>query len=251
MGSAETVEFTGYAESVKTALDAVQAGEVLRGKTQILIKPNLINDSPPPITTSVRCCEAIIEYARLHTDARIVIAEGCGAPGMGTREVFERLGYQALARRKNIELVDLNNAKTICLKNPSLTAFPVIHLPEIVFSHFLISVPVLKAHSLADITGSLKNMIGLAPPKHYQRRGHWKKAAFHNDVQQAITDLNTYRAPDLTLMDASVGMAEYHLGGPHCDPPVRKLVAGTDAREVDRTAAELLGLDWHTIGHLC
>lgn len=100
------------------------------------------------------------------------------------------------------------------------------------------------------ITGTMKNLIGMAPPNRYQRKGHWKKAAFHDDVQQAILDLNTYRRPDFTLMDASVGMAEFHLGGPHCSPPVRKLLAGRDPREIDRKAAELLKLDWREIGHL-
>ncbi|MFP4258532.1 MAG: hypothetical protein ACLFRE_05960, partial [Desulfovermiculus sp.] len=56
-------------------------------------------------------------------------------------------------------------------------------------------------------------------------------------------DLNTYRCPDLSIMDASVGMAEYHLGGPTCDPPLGKLVGGYDPWEVDREGARLLGLD--------
>jgi uncharacterized protein (DUF362 family) len=153
--------------------------------------------------------------------------------------------------RLGVRLIDLNNAELVRLANPDCRVFPEMHLPEIVMSSYLISVPVLKAHSLADITGSLKNMIGLAPPKHYSGRyGSWKKALFHGDMQQSIRDLNRYRTPDLTLMDATVGMAEYHLGGAHCDPPVNRLAAGFDAREIDRMAAQVLGLDWHAIGHL-
>jgi len=110
---------------------------------------------------------------------------------------------------------------------------------------------VLKAHSLADITGSMKYMIGLAPPAHYSgRHGSWKKAVFHGNMQQSIIDLNQYRTPDLTIMDATIGLAEYHLGGSRCDPPVNKLLGGFDAREVDREAARLLGMDWKIIGHL-
>jgi hypothetical protein len=45
-------------------------------------------------------------------------------------------------------------------------------------------------------------------------------------------------------------MAEFHLGGAHCDPPVNKLIAGYNPWEVDRKAAELLGLDWRRIGHI-
>ncbi len=69
-------------------------------------------------------------------------------------------------------------------------------------------------------------------------------------MHQSILDLNKYRTPDLTLLDASTGMAEYHLGGPQCEPPVNKILAGFNPVEVDRKAAELLGLDWKTIPHL-
>ena len=126
-----------------------------------------------------------------------------------------------------------------------------MYLPEIAMSHYLISVPVLKAHSFSEITGTLKNMIGLAPPKHYSGRfGTWKKAVFHHRMHQSIVDLNRYRTPDLSLMDATVGMPDYHLGGAHCDPPLGKLIAGFDPLQVDRRSAELLGLRWQRIAHL-
>ncbi len=81
--------------------------------------------------------------------------------------------------------------------------------------------------------------------------GHWKKSAFHQDIHRAIKDLNRYVSPDMTLVDARIGLAEYHLGGAQCDPPVNKLVAGYAPLPVDRKAAELLGMDWRNIPHLC
>jgi uncharacterized protein (DUF362 family) len=69
-------------------------------------------------------------------------------------------------------------------------------------------------------------------------------------MHQSIVDLNRYRAPDLSLMDATIGMPDFHLGGRHCDPPVGKLLAGFDPLTVDRRSAELLGLDWRKIAHL-
>jgi uncharacterized protein (DUF362 family) len=112
-------------------------------------------------------------------------------------------------------------------------------------------VPVLKAHSYSEITGTLKNMIGLAPPKYYSGRfGSWKKAVFHGRMHESIVDLNRYRTPDLSLMDATVGMPDFHLGGAHCDPPVNKILASFDPLAIDRRSAELLGFRWQSIGHL-
>jgi uncharacterized protein (DUF362 family) len=126
-----------------------------------------------------------------------------------------------------------------------------MHLPKIAFTHFIISVPVLKAHSLAVFTGSLKNMMGFAPPKYYSGRyGSWKKAWFHGNMQQSLIDLNRHIAPALTIMDASIGMAEFHLGGPCCSPPAGKIIAGYNPWQVDRDAAALLGLDWRNIAHI-
>lgn len=245
------VDFTSFAESVAIALDALGAREVLAKQSAVLIKPNLINSSPSPVTTPVACCEAIVEYVRACSKADVVIGEGCGDPSLETRDVFDALGYTELSSRLDVPLIDLNTAPLRTLANPDCSTFPEMHLPDHVFTHYLVSVPVLKAHSLADVTGTLKNMMGIAPPEHYSGvRGFWKKAVFHRKMQQSIIELNRYRTPDLTLMDASVGLAEYHLGGAHCDPPIGKLLAGYDPIEVDRRGAALLGMDWHDIGHL-
>jgi len=245
------IEFTSYAESVPEVLDAVGARAVLQRQTAVLVKPNLINASPPPVTTPPECVEAVIAYVRSCSRAAIVVGEGCGDPNLETDEVFDRLGYRDLAGRCAVELVDLNHAPLVRLENPDCSVFPEMYLPEIAMTHYLISVPVLKAHSFSKITGTLKNMIGLAPPKHYSGRfGTWKKAVFHGKMHQSIVELNRYRTPDLSLMDATVGMPEYHLGGARCNPPVNRLLAGFDPVKVDRRSAELLGLRWQGIRHL-
>ncbi len=247
---ASIVEFVSYKKSIKKALDNIEADKTLSRQENILIKPNLINASPPPITTPVECVEAIAEYIRDCSKANIIIAEGCGAVEYETEKVFRDLGYLELSKRTSIPLVDLNIADTVLLENRECCVFKEFHMPAIAMDHFIISVPVLKAHSLADITGSLKNMMGFAPPRYYQTGGHWKKSAFHARMHEAIKDINNYKTPDLSIMDGRIGMPDYHLGGCECDPPVNKIVAGFDAVEVDRIGAELLSLDWREIGHL-
>ncbi len=250
MKTLSIVKYTTYGKSIALALDKIRADKILINEKAIIIKPNLINTSPPPITTPVECVKAIAEYIKKHSNAEIKIAEGCGGMGYDTEKVFDVHGYVELSKILNIPLINLNKSKTILLKNSECAVFKEFHIPEIAMNHFIISVPVLKAHSLADITGSMKNMMGFAPPEHYQRGGHWKKSAFHNNMHQSIKDLNKYRTPDLTIMDARIGLPDYHLGGRECDPQVNKIIAGMDAREVDRVSAGLLGMDWKTIGHL-
>lgn len=246
-----SVEFISYDISVRQALDQLGVREHLTGLEHIIIKPNLVTPQPHPVTTSADCCRAVIEYLRSSTNADIIIAEGTGDPSLSTLEVFEKLGYGELADEFDVDLVDLNTEPLKRLTRKDCPRFPEMYLPEIAFTHFIFSLPVLKAHSLSNVTGSLKNMMGFAPPSHYSgSQGIWNKAEFHNDIHQAIIDLNKYRKADLTLLDASVGLADYHLGGNTCDPPINQVIAGFDPLTVDRKAAELLGLNWQNIPHL-
>ena len=245
------IDFSSYHESVRCAFDRIGARQILEKQSSVLIKPNLVNGFPPPVTTPVDFCEAVVEYVRSCSRADIVIAEGCGDTSLETDEIFQLLGYGDLSRRFDVLLIDLNNSPLVRLEDKDCSVFTEIFLPEIAFSHFIISLPVLKAHSLSTITGTLKNMIGFAPPKYYSGKyGTWKKSFFHGDMHRSITELNKYRSPDLSVIDASVGLADYHLGGRHCCPPVEKLIAGFNPLEVDRKAATLLGFDWKEIPHL-
>ena len=243
-------DFAGFAESLPQLLDEIGAAEVFRAQEQILIKPNLVNTSPPPITLPVAAVSTLVEYIRDCSNARIIIGEGTGMAQRSTLEVFRSHGYDRLAARYGLQLVDLNEAENLRLHNPDCRVFPEFHLPKLAFDSYIISFPVLKAHSLAGVTLAMKNMMGFPSHHYYQRGGHWRKSVFHAQMQRAIFELNLYRKPDLSLVDASIGLAEFHLGGPTCEPPVKKLLAGFDPVAVDAAGASLLGFDWRQIEHI-
>jgi len=244
-------EFREYPQSVREALDGLDAGAVLAAQERIVIKPNLVNDSPPPITTPVECVEALLDYCREHSNGDIVIAEGTG--NCDTSRAFDALGYTEMAARRNVELIDLDQQETTELSNASFKYLKRFPLPRCLLDCFLISVPVLKAHSMSDVTLSMKNLIGIAPASVY-RGGAYRKSKLHGrnntELHQYILELNQYRKPDLGLIDATIGMAEAHLWGPHCDPPVNKLLASYDPVALDAKGAQLLGFDWRTINHI-
>ena len=246
-----TETFTNYDMSVQRCMAAASASTLLTDNRPVMLKPNLVNDSPHPVTTPPAFCAAVIAFVRQHTNASIVIAEGSGDADLSTLEIFAKLGYVELARQLGVDLLDLNEAELVRRKDHSCRLVPCKWLPRTVFTHVLISLPVLKAHSLCRFTGSMKNMMGLLPPRHYAgRHGNWKKARFHHRLDTAIVELNRYRCPDFTVVDATIGLADFHLGGARCDPPVNRILAGADARAVDREAATLLGVDWKGVAHL-
>jgi len=242
--------FDGYSEALPRLLERLEIRELLRRQQQILIKPNLVNASPPPVTLPAEAVMVLVRWLQHQTDARIIIAEGSGERMQSTIQIFDLHGYFRIAENYELRLIDLNTAPLVCLQRDDCTVFPELWLPELVRDSFVISFAVLKAHSLSGVTLSMKNMIGCAPPSHYQQGGHWKKSAFHRQMQRSIFELNLHRKPDLALVDASVGLAEYHLGGPTCNPPPNLLLGGTDPVAVDAAGAKILGLDWRQIGHI-
>jgi uncharacterized protein (DUF362 family) len=243
------IDFTNYKESVPIILSNLDLNTVLNGKSKLLIKPNLVDAIPFPVTTHVECVEAIIDYIRSISTIEIIVGEGVGS-SKTSLEVFDKLGYSAMARKKDVPLIDLNNLPLVKLSNPGFKVFPNYFIPEIALESVIFSAPVLKAHSFAKVSLTLKNMMGFAPPAHYQVGGHWKKSFFHSNMQTSLLEMSAYRAPDITLLDASMGMAEYHLGGATCNPPIKKLVAGFEPDEVDKAGASLLGFNWNSIAHI-
>lgn len=250
-GTVFTTAFTSWQESLASLLTVAGLREKIAASSRnILIKPNLVEALDPPITTPVELIAELVRQLRQITSAGIIVAEGSGARDYETGHTFDKLGYTAMASELDIKLVDLNNEKPVPLENSDCRRWPRMYLPAIALESFLISVPVLKAHTLAGVTLTLKNMMGLAPPSHYRSGGSWKKSAFHDRIQEAVSDLNRYRTPDFTILDATVGMARAHLWGPPCDPPVNILAAGYDPVAIDTYGTSLLGKNWTDIGHI-
>jgi uncharacterized protein (DUF362 family) len=246
-----TCKFSSWRQSVPKLMQAAGLIEKLPPKKPVLIKPNLVEAMEPPVTTPVEMIAALIDYIQAQSpETRIIIGEGCGSLSYDTLHCFEALGYTAMAGKKGVELIDLNYAPLTRKANKKRSRWPEMHLPQLAYDCFLISVPVLKAHTLAEVTLTMKNMMGLAPPCYYQQGGNWKKASFHDRIHEAILDLNRYRTPDFTILDATVGMQEAHLWGPTCSPPPNRLAAGFDPVAIDAFGAGLLCLDWRTVNHI-
>ncbi len=243
--------FSSWHKTLPSLLDATGLKEKVVTQPLILIKPNLVEALKPPITTPVALIESLIDYLQQHCPkSKIIIGEGTGSLSYDTFHAFNELGYTSLAAKKSVELIDLNQEELICKKDGSCRRWPEMFLPTLLDKVFLLSVPVLKAHTLAGVTLTMKNMMGCAPPAHYQGNGSWGKSTFHQQIHEAVFDLNRYRTPDFTLLDATIGMAQAHLWGAHCNPPVGRIAASWDPVAIDSYGCSLLGKSWKDIGHI-
>ena len=238
MSIVSKVKFTDYQSSIAKAMDLINAPAGLPQQGLIIIKPNLTNSSPPPVTTSVKAAEALYNYVKTRTKAEIVIADGCGSGT--TPKVFKKLGYTDLADKYGLRLIDLNDAETITLKNDKALLLKEFHMPKIVQNAFVISLPVLKDHSFTKTTITMKNMFGIAPGRYYS--GSWNKSKLHSpSTDKSVVDVCLYKKPDLSVVDASVALEGMHLSGRK--NKMGLILAGFDPVAVDTVGSKLLGHD--------
>lgn len=232
------IAFTDYERTVAAALDAIGAADRLPGEGLILIKPNLTNADPPPVTTPVEAAEAVYAYCRKHTRAEIAIAEGCGT-GV-TADTFAANGYTAMAERLGLRLIDFNTAPSVTVRRDDALQLKEFHLPEIARDAFIISLPILKDHSFTGTTIAMKNMFGLAPAPFYQ--GSWNKSKLHSpSTDRSVFDICLHRPPEMCVVDAVTALTGMHLAG--TPRKLGTILAGFDPVAVDAVGSEMLGHD--------
>ena len=238
-----------YPDAITRALDEVNAVSALTGFSRIIVKPNMVNNSPPQVTTDVRCIMAVVEYLKERLNTGIVVAEGSGEGS--TLDNFKLNGYEQITKKFGIELMDLDALPARKYENPAAGEYREVYLPEYLEGAALVSVPPAKDHTITRVTLGLKNMVGCLSASHYSGYWSYKKSQIHAvNTDQAVADLMLYVKPHLTVIDALQGLAGGHLSGRAPSPPINRIIASTDVLAADREAARLLGHDPDSIRHL-
>lgn len=201
--------------------------------------------APPPVTTDVRVVAGVADALCDAGFSNIIVAEGSGTGD--TVQNLTDLGYGALG----LPLVDLDSLPNSPVTVPNAEVWPVIHLPDIIRDAFIISVPVLKDHSMLGVTIGLKNMVGVLPAGHYS--GYWafRKSMIHKENPHGcVSDLIRAARPDWTIVDATIGLRESHVYGVPMNPPANLVFGSADSLEADKFGTELLGHNWLEIDYL-
>ena len=245
MSKIARVHFTDYESSIPKALDLIDTAARLPQNGLIIIKPNLTNSSPPPVTTPVAAVETVFQYCKARSKAQIAIGEGVGQGRTG--DVFRALGYADLARRYKIELIDFNEAEAVLLENSDAFQLKQLYMPRIALDAFIISVPVLKDHSFTTTTIAMKNMFGLPPARFYS--GSWNKSKLHSpSTDKSVVDICLYKKPDLSVVDASTVLKGMHLAG--TEEKLNLILASFDPVAIDALGSKLLGHDPKSLEYL-
>jgi len=208
------------------------SGTEQKKKLRIGIKPNLVTPSPAEFgaTTHPEIVETLILYLQNTGYSNITVYEGSWA-GDSTMEAFEYCGYNRLAEKYGVPLVDTKKLTGVKKDCSGIELEVCSCVDEI---DFLINVPVLKGHCQTKMTCALKNMKGLIPDR--------EKRRFHTmGLHRPIAHLNTGVKQDFILIDDICGDPDFEEGGnPGNDSCI---LAALDPVMTDAYACRRLGLD--------
>ena len=249
--------------AVEEAIDLLGGiKSVTAGKQRIMLKPNLVTDSPACTTKPdvIRTLAGLM----LKAGKEVSIGEGSAAAASFNvinnetfrtkkreildnmqNHVFNVLGYTDMARSLKIPLVNLHSGEIVevPLRNGFAAKSVKIH-KSVAEADLLCSVPMMKTHTLATVTLAMKNLIGLYPGTEYYSARSWlhDRAAEKGSVgvSYEVIDMNNAVNTGLSVIDASSAMEG---NGPSDGILVDMglIIAGTCPLATDIVGASLMG----------
>jgi uncharacterized protein (DUF362 family) len=225
---------------VNRALELIGAEGLVCKDEKVLVKPNCVFPKDPSsgVTTDSNVVEAIIEFLLKRDVRNITIGEG------GSRDIertFTLTGIREVADRHGIRLVNFNTDEGIEIEIPSAKALTKVRISKTVLdSTCIVNVPSLKIHHMAQVTLSMKNLMGVIVGD--------RAAIMHRRIDDKLVDLASFVKTKLNVIDGIVGSEMDELRG----HPVRAgiVIAGTDMVATDSVGSAVMGVDPRSVKHL-
>lgn len=226
--------------AVRECMEVCGWREWVPREARVVIKANLCTTIPGKVemsNTDPAIAAAVCEVLAERTN-RITIGESDGLRE-GAARAFEVSGYQEIAKRCGVTLMNFSREKWVQTACPPAG---VIGLPKpLLDADVFITLPVLKTHALTYFTGSLKNQWGCLP--------QYDRILFHRWLDPMLVSLHRLLRPAFSLMDGIVGMEGR---GPTNGKPRRLdvILASRDGVALDAAAMRLVGLDPRRARHI-
>ena len=243
------VRVEDVSESVERAVQLAGGLGVKEGDV-VVVKPNAKNQSPPGygIVTDPRVVEACVSLAFKEGAGKVKIADGAAYPtgAYDTFAAFQTMGIMDIAKRWNVELVDLNSYDSLDLDIQNGLILDWVRVGRsVIEADVVVNVPVLKTHRGTLLSACLKNIgVGCATREE-------KKRLHRLGIDEGLVDVYSLVKPRFNVVDGIVALEG---DGPNLPPgkakPLGLIIAGRDGLAVDAVCAAVMGLDPKKVKHL-
>ncbi|MGF1585927.1 MAG: DUF362 domain-containing protein [Bacteroidales bacterium] len=210
----------------------------------VLVKPNIGWDVIPErgANTNPGLVKRVIEHCfQAGASEVFVFDHTCD----NWRRSYENSGIEAVVNAAGARILpgnDISLYRNVTVPGGRQLKEAMVH-EQVLNADVFINIPVLKHHGGAQVTISMKNLMGII----------WDRQWWHrNDLQQCIADFGTYRKPDLNIVDAYRVMMQNGPRGVSEDDIVlmKSLIISRDMVAADSAAARLFGTTPEQIGHI-
>lgn len=198
----------GYGrKSLQSVLERVMSclGELrLSSGSRVLLKPNLISASAPPLACTHAGFVAAVAAWFLDHGCRVAIGD---SPAFGSAlNVMERQGIARALRGMDVRMVEF--ASVVHRRLPA--GFSVGIAAEALDCDLLVNLPKIKAHDQMYVSMAVKNIFGIVkgPRKSWL---HMRHGDSHLEFARIILDLHTLLPESITIAD---GIEVMHRHGP-------------------------------------
>jgi len=237
-----------YKEADKTLVSIVQGDDIyallkeginligglerlnIKGKS-VLIKPNIVNHYPSPSNTNPLVIKNLIKILHECGVSKIFVGDMSAIFALPTKKNAMKSGIWEAIHDEDMTFVPFEDYGWVEVDIPHGRFIKKAIVSEFIYNvDRVINVPVIKTHSYANYTISLKNFIGAIHP---QQRPYFIAPDFWDEV---IAELNVAYTPHLNILD---GTKIFIKGGPTkgaVATPNLIIITG------DRIAADVVGL---------
>ena len=232
---------------------------VLRTKSYVVVKPNLVSTIQPLAVTHPDAINGILDFLAPRWKGPVVIAESSAG---NTLNAYEQFGYAKIAPEhpdREVKLVDLNTEgryEEIQILDDDIHLQPVRLAARLLDPDaFVINATAMKTHNAVVATLSVKNMALGAPLRSAPGAERWSdKRRYHVGIRQMhynilLTARRMRPFWGATVIDGVEGMEG---NGPNMGLPVpsHAVIASTDLVAADRVGVEAMGIDPSWVGYL-
>ncbi len=211
---------------------------------KVVIKPNIGWDVVPELAanTNPTLVKRIVEQC-INAGAKEVYVFDNTCDNWA--KCYKNSGIEQAAKDAGAKIVPGNFEKyyqTVTIGQGKKLKTTKIH-EKIMEADVFINVPILKNHSSAKLTISMKNLMGIV----------WDREFWHkNDLHQCIADCATYRKPDLNIVDAYRVMKSNGPRGTNASDVLmlKTLLVSTDMVAIDTAAAKLLDFAANDVSYI-
>lgn len=174
---------------LKKCLEKINGLEWLKKGDTILIKANINSDHLFPGTTNPLILKKLIELLYSEGAGKVTVGDRSSIFWEGTKTNAERTGIKQATESAGAEFIAFEDYKWIKAGDFWITE-------KINDFNKIINLCVLKTHSLADFTLSLKNMMGITHPR--------TRTNMHlHNREKKIAMIHKYVTPDMNIVDGT------------------------------------------------